>query len=69
VFYPDGKQNVELTPNDRGGPFGFVPISSDPLLWTGLPLGQFDAVIAIDPREGAEAITYEIRIPPDKAPR
>jgi hypothetical protein len=32
-----------------------------------LPLGQYDAVIAIDPREGAEVVTYEIRIAADKA--
>jgi beta-lactamase regulating signal transducer with metallopeptidase domain len=67
VSFPDGKENVKLIPNDRGGPFGFVPIGSDPLIWTGLPLGQFDAVIAIAPREGTEEVTYEIRIPPDKA--
>jgi beta-lactamase regulating signal transducer with metallopeptidase domain len=66
VSFPDGMKNVKLTPNDHGGPLGFVPISSDPLRWTGLPLGQFDAVIAIDPREGAEVVTYEIRIAPDK---
>ena len=69
VSYPDGKENVELVPNDHGGPLGFVPIGSDPLEWTGLPLGQFDAVIAIAPREGEEEVTYEIRIPPAKAPR
>ena len=67
VSFPDGKQNVKLTPADPGGPLGFVPIRSNPLVWTGLPLGQYDAVIAIDPREGAEVVTYEIRIPPDKA--
>ena len=69
VSFPDGKENVKLTPNDHGGPLGFVPISSGPLRWTGLPLGQFDAVIAIDPREGAEEVTYEIRIPSVTSPK
>jgi hypothetical protein len=69
VSYPDGKQNVKLHPTDLGGPLGFVPIASNPLNWTGMPLGQFDAVIAIDPREGAEVVTYEIRIPADKGPK
>ena len=46
--------------------FANVPIRSDPLGWTRLPLGQYDAVILIDPREGAEVVTYEIRIAPDK---
>ena len=32
------------------------------------PLGQFDAVIVVDPREDAEVATYEIRIPPAKSP-
>ena len=34
VSFPDGKKNVKLTPNDHGGPLGFVPIGSDPLVWT-----------------------------------
>jgi beta-lactamase regulating signal transducer with metallopeptidase domain len=67
VSFPDGKQNINLTPADPGGPIAFVPISSAQLRWTGLPLGQYDAVIAIDPREGAEVVTYEIRIASDKA--
>ena len=69
VSFPDGKENVKLIPNDQGGPLGFVPIGADPIVWTGLPLGQFDAVIAIDPREGANEVTYEIRVPPEKATR
>ena len=67
LSFPDGKENIKLIPNDSGGPLGFVPVSSEPLSWTALPLGQFDAVIAINPRKDAEAITYEIRIPSDKA--
>jgi hypothetical protein len=39
----------------------------DPIAWTGLPLGQYDALIAIEARKGAEVVTYEIRIAPDKA--
>lgn len=68
VSFPDGKRNIKLTPADPGGPLGFVPILANPLRWTGLPLGQFDAVIAIDPREDAEVVTYEIRIPPARLP-
>ena len=30
---------------------------------------QYDTVIAVDPRKGAEVVTYEIRISPDKARR
>jgi beta-lactamase regulating signal transducer with metallopeptidase domain len=67
VSYPDGKQNIKLTPANLGGPFANVPSRADPLGWTMLPLGQYDAVIAIDPREGAEVVTYEIRIAADKA--
>jgi BlaR1 peptidase M56/Carboxypeptidase regulatory-like domain len=67
VSFPDGKQNIKLPPPSNTGAYAMVPISSDPLQWTGLPLGQYDAVIVIDPREGAEVVTYEIRIAPDKA--
>jgi beta-lactamase regulating signal transducer with metallopeptidase domain len=67
VSFPDGKQNIKLPPPSNTGAYAMVPISSDPLSWTGLPLGQYDAVILIDPREGAEVVTYEIRIAPDKA--
>jgi beta-lactamase regulating signal transducer with metallopeptidase domain len=66
VSFPDGKQNIKLPPPSNPGAYAMVPISSDPLSWTGLPLGQYDAVILIDPREGAEVATYEIRIAPDK---
>jgi beta-lactamase regulating signal transducer with metallopeptidase domain len=66
VSFPDGKQNIKLPPPSNPGAYALVPISSDPLRWTGLPLGQYDAVILIDPREGAEVVTYEIRIAPDK---
>jgi len=66
LSFPDGRKNIKLDPNDHGGPFAFVPISAEPIRWTGLPLGQYDAVIAIDPREGAEVVTYEIRIAPAK---
>lgn len=70
VFYPDGKQDLELPAAAPGGPLVvFVPIASNPLRWTGMLLGQFDAVIAIDPREGAEVVTYEVRIDSDKTPR
>jgi hypothetical protein len=44
-----------------------VHVRLDPIAWTGLPLGQYDALIAIDARIGAEVVTYEIRIAPDKA--
>jgi hypothetical protein len=47
-------------------PFAFVPISAEPLRWTGLALGQYDAVIAIDPRDDAQVVTYEIRVAPAK---
>ncbi len=67
VSFPDGKQNIKLPPPSNPGAYALVPISSDPLLRTGLPLGQYDAVILIDPREGAEVVIYEIRIAPDKA--
>ena len=69
LSFPDGKKNIKLTPNDHGGPFAFVPISAEPFSWTGLPLGQYDAVIAIDPREDADMVTYEIRIAPAKVSR
>ena len=68
VFYPDGNQDVKLPAADPGGPLGFVPIASNPLGWTGMPLGQFDAVIAIDPRQCADGVTYEIRIDPARLP-
>jgi len=32
-----------------------------------LPLGQYDALIAIDTPEGAKGITYEVRIASDQA--
>jgi hypothetical protein len=68
VSFPDGRKNINLTPSTLpNDPLPLVPISSDPLRWTGHPLGQYDAVIAIDPREDAEVVTYEIRIAPDKA--
>jgi hypothetical protein len=67
VSFPDGKQNIKLPPPSNTGAYAMVPISSDPLRWTGLPLGQYDAVIVIDPREGAEVVTYEIRIAPHQA--
>jgi beta-lactamase regulating signal transducer with metallopeptidase domain len=67
VSFPDGKQNIKLPPPSNTRAYAMVPISSDPLQWTGLPLGQYDAVILIDPREGAEVATYEIRIPRGKA--
>lgn len=66
VSFPDGKSNMTLTPSDIGL-MASVPVGSDPLQWTMLPLGQYDAVIAIDPREGMEVATYEIRIDSDKA--
>ena len=69
LSFPDGKKSIKLTPNDHGGPFAFVPISAEPFSWTGLPLGQYDAVIAIDPREDADMVTYEIRIAPAKVSR
>lgn len=68
VSYPDGRQHLHLTSGGAADPIGMVPISSDPLKWTGLPLGQYDAVIAIDPREGAEQVAYEIRIAADPRP-
>jgi beta-lactamase regulating signal transducer with metallopeptidase domain len=71
VSFPDGKQNIKLMPEDPAavgiGRMALVPIRSDPIAWTGLTLGQYDAVIAIDPRDGAEVVTYEIWIAPDKA--
>jgi hypothetical protein len=68
VIFPDGKTNINLLPNDQaGGPSALVPISADPVRWTGTPLGQYDAVIAVDPRSGTKLATYEIRIPRGKA--
>jgi beta-lactamase regulating signal transducer with metallopeptidase domain len=65
LSFPDGKQNIKLTPLEPGGPCASVPSRSEPLGWSMLPLGQYDAVIVVDPREGAEVVTYEIRIASD----
>ena len=67
VSFPDGRQNIKLIPANPGGPFANVPVRAEPLGWATLPLGQYDAVILIDPHESAEVVTYEIRIAPDKA--
>jgi beta-lactamase regulating signal transducer with metallopeptidase domain len=68
ISYPDGRQNLHLISGGSGSPIGLVPLCSEPLNWIGTPLGQFNAVIAIDPREGAEQVTYEIRIAADPRP-
>ena len=52
VSFPDGRQNIKLISANPGGPHANVPTRSDPLGWTTIPLGQYDAVIVIDPREG-----------------
>ena len=68
LTFPDGKDRIKLDfPNEATGAVAFVPLKSDPISWTGLRLRQYAAVIAIDPREGAQSLTYETRIPPRKA--
>jgi hypothetical protein len=70
ISFPDDMQNIELIPEDPAavatGPMALVPIRSDLIAWTGLPFGQYDAMIAIEPLAGAEVATCEIRIAPLK---
>ena len=63
-------QNIELMPEEPAAvatrSMALVPIRSAPIAWTGLPFGQYDEMIAIEPRAGAEVATCEIRIAPLK---
>jgi hypothetical protein len=72
----DGEAGLRRTCNGRVGDTLRRPqpesiiisrLTSGRTVFAGLPLGQYDALIAIDAREGAEVVTYEIRIAPDKA--
>jgi hypothetical protein len=70
ISFPDDMQNIKLIPEDPAavatGPMALVTIRSDPIAWTGLPFGQYDAMIAIERRAGAEVASSEIRIAPRK---